>query len=346
MKIFVFSAKNYDRKFLTAALEASPTSIQLTFHDFALNMDSVSMADGADAVCVFVNDNLNAEVVEKIHKLGVKAILLRCAGFNNVCLSKAEELRMFVANVPSYSPEAVAEFALALLQTVNRRTHRAYNRVREGNFSLEGLLGRTISGKTIGLIGTGRIGISFAKLMSGFGCKILAYDPYESNAFKQYGTYHTLEDLLPQCDFISLHCPLTDATHHIINKETLKLMKPGAMLINTSRGGLIDTKDVITALKEKSLAGLGLDVYEEEGAFFYNDHSGDIIQDDTLMRLMTFPNVVVCGHQAFFTEEALTEIALATIGNALDFIKRRPCKNSLVREGHLLIKRGSFPIRI
>lgn len=346
MKISVFSAKNYDRKYLTAAQEAALTSAELFFHDFALNKDSVTLAAGSDAVCVFVNDTLDAEVVTKLHEMGVKAILLRCAGFNNVCLEKAEELRMFVANVPSYSPEAVAEFALALLQTLNRKTHRAYNRVREGNFSLEGLLGRTINGKTVGVIGTGRIGVAFAKVMSGFGCKILAYDPFESDQFKQYGTYCSLEELLPQCDFISLHCPLMDSTRHIIKKKTLDLMKPGAMLVNTSRGGLIKTRDVVEALKSQHLGGLALDVYEGEGSLFYNDHSGDIIQDDMLMRLMTFPNVIVCGHQAFFTEEALHEIAACTLNNAQDFINRHPCKNSLVREGHLLVRRDSRPHRI
>lgn len=365
MKLAVFSAKPYDKQYLGKVhTERSrhsshsshsshsrhsghqSSSIELIFHEFSLSADTVTLAHGADAVCVFVNDTLSAPVLEGLHRAGVRAILLRCAGYNNVDLLTAEKLGMFVANVPSYSPEAVAEFAVALIQTLNRNTHRAYNRVREGNFNLDGLLGRTLHGKTVGIVGVGKIGLALARILRGFGCRLLAYDPFPSDAFKQYGEYADLDTLLPQCDFVSLHCPLMDSTRHIINESSLAKMKKNAMLVNTSRGGLIQTRAVIAALKDKHLGGLALDVYEGEGALFYNDHSGDIIQDDELMRLTTFPNVLVCGHQAFFTEEALHEIAECTLRNLDDFVKKVPCKNSLVREGHLLVRRESHPVRI
>lgn len=333
MKVAVFSAKPYDKKYLTAA---APPQFELSYHDVALTTKTAALlSDGeADALCAFVNDQLPAEVLDSLHAKGVRAILLRCAGFNNVDIDRAEKLGMFVAHVPAYSPEAVAEFAVALVQTINRKTHRAYMRVREGNFALDGLLGRTLHGKTVGLIGTGRIGIAFARIMKGYGCRLLAYDPYPSKAFEEYGQYTTLEDLIPQSDVISLHCPLTEQTRHIISSNTLALLRPGAIMVNTSRGGLIDTRAAIEALKSRKLAGLALDVYEGEGALFYDDHSGDIIQDDNLMRLMTFPNVVVCGHQAFFTEEALTEIAECTMRNLEDFATGRDCKHALVKARH------------
>ncbi|KAH8905261.1 hypothetical protein BR93DRAFT_775902 [Coniochaeta sp. PMI_546] len=347
MKLAIFSAKPYDKRYLSGVHQSHPdvTSVELVFHEFSLSHDTVSLAHGADAVCVFVNDTLDTHVVEALHSAGVRAILLRCAGFNNVDLKTAEKLGLFVANVPSYSPEAVAEFTVALIQTLNRKTHRSFNRVREGNFNLDGLLGRTLHGKTVGVIGTGKIGVAFARIMRGFGCRLLAFDPYPTDAFRPYGDYADLDTLLPQCDFVSLHCPLTESTRHIINEKSLAKMKQGAVLVNTSRGGLIDTVTVIAALKSKHLGGLALDVYDGEGALFYNDHSGDIIQDDELMRLTTFPNVLVCGHQAFFTEEALTEIASCTFQNLEDFRRRVPCKNSVVREGNLLVKRKSLPVR-
>ncbi|KAK3393337.1 hypothetical protein B0H63DRAFT_15730 [Podospora didyma] len=360
MKLAVFSAKPYDKLFLTrvqtAADEGATTSsgqvhhhVELIFHEFSLSLDTVALAKGADAVCVFVNDVLDEHVLTELHTLGVHAVLLRCAGYNNVDLKAADRLGLFVANVPSYSPEAVAEFAMALLQTLNRNTHRAYNRVREGNFSLDGLLGKTMRGKTVGIVGTGKIGIALARILNGFGCRMLAYDPYPNSLFETYGEFVPLEALLEQSDFVSLHCPLTDGTRHIINEKTLQQMKKGAMLVNTSRGGLIHTKSVIAALKSRHLGGLALDVYEAEGQLFYADHSDEIIEDDELMRLMTFPNVLVCGHQAFFTEEALTEIAECTLRNMDDFIRRNPCKNSLVESGNhklVLSKRASIPVRI
>lgn len=347
MKLAIFSAKPYDKRYLSEVHSArGPSSVELIFHEFSLSQDTVTLAHGADAVCVFVNDTLDSTVISALHQAGVRAILLRCAGFNNVDLVAAEKLGLFVANVPSYSPEAVAEFAVALIQTLNRNTHRAYNRVREGNFSLDGLLGRTLHGKTVGIVGTGRIGIAMARIMQGFGCRLLAFDPYPTEAFREYGEYVDLDTLLPQCDFVSLHCPLTDSTRHIISEASVAKMKKGAMLVNTSRGPLIETKAVIAALKNKHLGGLALDVYDGEGALFYNDHSGEVIQDDELMRLTTFHNVLVCGHQAFFTEEALTEIAECTLRNLDEFMNKVPCKNSLVPEGHLLVKRKSLPVRI
>ncbi|CAN6656484.1 hypothetical protein TRVA0_029S00408 [Trichomonascus vanleenenianus] len=253
---------------------------------------------------------------------------------------------MFVANVPSYSPEAVAEFAVALLQTLNRRIHHAYNRVREGNFNLEGLLGQTFYGKTVGIIGVGRIGLALARIFKGFGCKLLAYDPFRNADFEQLGEFAELDEVLARSDIISLHCPLTNETHHIINETTLSKVKKGALMVNTSRGALVDTKAVIHALKKRQLSGLALDVYEAEGSLFYNDHSGDIIEDDLLMRLMTFPNVIVCGHQAFFTHEALTEIAETTLSNMYSYVTKKPSKNSLVRQGNILVRADSLPVRI
>ncbi|TEA19770.1 D-lactate dehydrogenase [Colletotrichum sidae] len=359
MKLAVFSAKAYDKKYIGAEYEArkeefkkhtaskpETSDLEVVYHDFSLSSETVSLVKNIDAVCVFVNDSVTADVLEELHKTGVRAVLLRCAGFNNVDLKAAEKLGIFVANVPSYSPEAVAEFAVSLLQTLNRRTHRAYNRTREGNFNLDGLLGKTVHGKTVGIIGTGRIGVSMARIMKGFGCIIYAFDPYESDAFKEIGEYLPLEELLPKCDFVSLHCPLMEKTKNIINEESLKLMKPGSLLVNTSRGGLIDTKAVTRALKSKHLGGLAMDVYEAEGDLFYNDHSGHIIDDDVLTRLMTFPNVLICGHQGFFTEEALQEIAECTFRNLEDFILGRKCQNSLVKEESTMSRRESLPVRI
>ncbi|PIG90249.1 D-lactate dehydrogenase [Aspergillus arachidicola] len=328
MKLAVFSAKSYDKHYFDVTLRKHhPTLCEITYHSFALSSETVSLAQDSDAVCVFVNDQLDAPVLQTLYANGVRAILLRCAGFNNIDLQVAEDRGFFVANVPSYSPEAVAEFAVALIQTLNRKTHRAFNRVREGNFNLEGFLGRTLYGKTVGIVGVGRIGLAFAKILHGFGCKLVASDPFGGEEFKKYGEFVELGDLLAQSDVVSLHCPLTEGTRHVINDENLARMKKGALLSG-------------------QLGGVALDVYEEEGALFYNDHSGEIIHDDVLMRLMTFPNVLVCGHQAFFTEEALSEIAGVTLGNLEDFAMKRTCKNSLVREGHLVVPTNKEPVRL
>ncbi|KAF2834568.1 lactate dehydrogenase [Patellaria atrata CBS 101060] len=335
MKLAVFSAQPYDQRFLEQVHKAKYSdALEILYHVFPLTTETADLARDCDAVCVFVNDVLTKDVMDKLYSHGIRAILLRCAGFNNIDLKEAEKLGFFVANVPSYSPEAVAEFAVALIQTLNRNTHRAYNRVREGNFNLDGLLGQTLFGKTVGVVGTGKIGLSLARIMKGFGCRLLGYDVYKTPDFDQYGKYVELDDLLSQSDIVSLHCPLMDITRHLINKETLSKMKPGAMLINTSRGGLLDTSAVIAALKNRTLRGVGLDVYEAEAPLFYSDHSSDIIQDDVFQRLMTFPNVLVCGHQGFFTEEALTQIAEVTLSNLHDFKNGLPCKNNLMAKKH------------
>lgn len=347
MRLAVFSTKSYDKQYLSHTLTTSyPSLCDIVYHSFALSIDTVSLASHCDAVCIFVNDTADAPVLKSLHSYGVRAILLRCAGFNNVDLVTAEELGFFVANVPSYSPEAVAEFAVALIQTVNRKTHRAYNRVREGNFNLEGFMGRTLHGKTVGIVGVGRIGLALARIMKGFGCRLLAFDPYEGEEFKLLGTFVKLDVLLRESDVVSLHCPLTENTRHIINPDTLRTIKHGALLVNTSRGGLIDTKAVIEALKANQIGGLALDVYEAEGGLFYDDHSQEIVQDDELMRLMTFPNVLVCGHQAFFTKEALIEIADCTLKNLENFGMGKNCRNSLVKEGHVLVRSDTEPVRL
>ena len=344
MKLAVFSAKSYDRHYLAAASKGPDHEV--VFHAVSLSSDTASLAEGADAVCAFVNDTLSAPVLEILHNHGVKAILLRCAGYNNLDLTKAEELGLFVANVPAYSPEAVAEFAVALIQTLNRNTHRAYNRTREGNFNIEGLLGRTLHGQTVGVFGTGRIGVALARIMKGFGCRLLAHDVYENDEFKALGEYVDLDRLLRESDIISLHCPLLESTKHIMNADAFAKMKSDAMLINTSRGGLIDTKAAIRALKAKQIGALGLDVYEGEGSLFYNDHSGEIVDDDELMRLMTFPNVLVCGHQAFFTEEALKEISDVTLRNLEDFAQGRQCPNALIEGGKTVVRRNTLTVRV
>lgn len=329
MKTAVFSARPYDRKFLDEAnLQAGTAqAFEFLYFDAALDVHTAALAQECQAVCVFVNDRLDAPVLHALHALGVRAILLRCAGFNNVDLGVAQQLGLFVARVPAYSPEAVAEHALALIMTLNRQTHRAYNRVREGNFMLDGLLGRTLYGKTAGIIGTGKIGLATARILKGMGCTVLGHDPFPSPDFAPIGDFVGLEELLARADIVSLHCPLTADTHHLINDASLARMKPGAMLVNTSRGGLVDTPAVIRALKSRQLGHLAIDVYEQESALFFQDWSGEIIDDDTFQRLMTFPNVLVTGHQGFFTVEALQEISEITLRNLADFAAGRPCPN-------------------
>lgn len=328
MKIQCFSSRKDEQPYLTQSFADS--NHQLNFIEAHLNQDTANLAVGYDAVCVFVNDQLDAQVIERLAKNGVRLIALRCAGFNNVDLDAAKAANICVVRVPAYSPYAVAEHAVALILTLNRHTHKAHNRVREGNFALDGLLGFDLHGKTIGVIGTGEIGQVFCRIMLGFGCRVIAFDPAISDDQKLAQIdYCELNDLLSQADIVSLHCPLNATTHHLINGETLTQMKPGAMLINTSRGGLVDTQAVIAALKSAQLGGLGIDVYEEESELFFEDCSSQIISDDLLMRLTTFPNVLITGHQGFFTQEALHNIAETTRQNVDQFADDGLCANQL-----------------
>ncbi|WP_028120969.1 2-hydroxyacid dehydrogenase [Epilithonimonas tenax] len=326
MKVTFFSSKPYDKEFFDKVNQ--DFNFELDYFETHLGPHILNVIDHCDAVCAFVNDTLNAEVLESLSKKGVKYIALRCAGFNNVDLEVAKRLGMRVCRVPAYSPEAVAEHAMAMILTLNRKTHKAYNRVREQNFSLNGLMGFNLFQKTIGVIGTGNIGTAFAKIAKGFGTKILAHDITENQELKDLGIeYVTLNKLLSASDIISLHCPLMDATHHLINRESISKMKENVMIINTSRGGLIDTKAVIDGLKSKHIGYLGIDVYEQEEKLFFRDLSHTIIEDDTIQRLMSFPNVLVTAHQAFFTEEALHQIATSTLSSLSHFEKNEAFEN-------------------
>lgn len=327
MKVAVFSAEPYDRRFLDEALQAAGTSIEFVYHSEALSPQSVALAQDCTAICAFVNDSLDAPVLDALARMGVRAILLRCAGFNNLDCPAAARLNLFVARVPAYSPEAVAEHTLALILTLNRKTHRAFARVREGNFALDGLLGTNLHGKTVGLVGLGKIGMAAARIFKGFGCRVLGFDPALPAGFAGLGEVVILPELLAQADIVSLHCPLVEQTRHMIDAAALARMKPGAMLVNTSRGALIDTQAAIDALKTRHLGALAIDVYEQESELFFHDRSGDIIADDVFQRLLTFPNVLVTGHQGFFTIEALREIAATTLGNLTCFIQGSACAN-------------------
>lgn len=317
MRTAVYSTKPYDRRYLEAA---NQNAHELLFLDARLTQHTVSAASGAKAVCIFVNDEANAQVLGALHAQGVRLVALRCAGFNNVDLAAAQALGLTVCRVPEYSPHAVAEHTLALILALNRKTHRAYNRVREGNFALDGLLGFDIYGKTLGVIGTGKIGATFIRVMSGFGCTLLAHDPYPNPECLALGaTYVALPELLAASDIVSLHCPLTPATRHLIDESAVRNMKRGAMLINTSRGAVVDTLALIEGLKSGAIGSLGLDVYEEEADLFFENLSDQVLHDDVFARLLTFPNVIITSHQAFFTSEALTTIATTTIGNISAF---------------------------
>jgi D-lactate dehydrogenase len=326
MNVTFFSTKKYDRASFVAANGGRHTFRFLEPH---LTAETVSLARGSDAVCVFVNDTLDAGVVEELAALGVRFIALRCAGFNNVDLAEARRLELCVGRVPSYSPHAVAEYTVALMLTLNRQIHRANNRVREGNFSLEGLIGFDFHGRTVGLIGTGRIGTITARILLGLGCEVIAYDPFPNPDCTALGVaFVTLEELFRRSDVVSLHCPLTPENHHLISDAALAKMRDGVMIINTSRGALIDTRAVIEALKSGRVGYLGLDVYEEEGELFFEDLSDTIIADDIFSRLLTFPNVLITGHQAFFTRNALENIALTTVANLTEFETTGRCTNA------------------
>ena len=316
MKVAMFSSRSYDIQHFKPLISA-PMSIN--FFDTQLNSQTAALAAGYDAVCAFVNDDLSEPVLTQLHELGIKYIAMRCAGFNNIDLFCAKALGMTIVRVPAYSPEAVAEHAIALLMTLNRRTHKAYQRTRDANFSLEGLVGFNLHGKTVGIIGTGKIGVATMAIFKGFGCKILASDPYPSeHAISLGAEYVSLETLFANSDVISLHCPLMDDNKHLLNKDTFALMKDGVTIINTSRGGLLNANDAIDALKSGRIGGLGLDVYEEEEHLFFNDHSSEIITDDTFRRLSACHNVIFTGHQAFLTKEALTSIAETTLNNLIE----------------------------
>ncbi len=317
MNIAVFDTKPYDRQYLQRAKEAEGITWQ--FHEFRLTSETASAAAGATGVCVFVNDRADAAALTQLAAQGTRHVALRCAGFNNVDLETAKRLGILVTRVPAYSPHAVAEHTLALLLTLNRRIHRAYNRVREQNFSLNGLVGFDLFGKTVGIVGTGKIGRLAAQIFRGFGCHVLAYDtqPDSNWAGAQQIVYTDLNALFEQSDIVSLHVPLFPQTKHLINERSIARMKAGAYIVNTSRGKLIDTTALITALKSGHLGGVALDVYEEEEGIFFEDHSGDVLQDDELSRLLTFPNVLITSHQAFLTDEALTEIARVTVENIM-----------------------------
>jgi D-lactate dehydrogenase len=317
VKVAVFSARKYDREFLDAA---NANRHQLHFFDPHLSEETTSLAAGFGAVCVFVNDRVNAPVITKLSESGIRLIALRCAGYNNVDLKAAAQHGITVARVPGYSPYAVAEHTLGLMLALDRKLHRAYNRVREGNFALDGLLGFDVHGKTVGIIGTGKIGTVVSQILTGFGCRILAVDPFPNETCRSLGTrYLKFDELLAQSDIITLHCPLTPQNQHMIDARALRKMRDGVMLINTSRGALIDTLAVIEALKSGKVGYLGLDVYEEEEQIFFEDRSSLIISDDVFSRLLTFPNVIITGHQAFFTREALENIAATTIDNITKF---------------------------
>lgn len=328
MRIAFFSTKSYDR--LHFVPEAKARGHEILFLEPRLSEETAPLAAGFPCISAFVNDRLDAGVLEILARGGTKVVALRSAGYNHVDLKAGRRLAISVVRVPAYSPHAVAEHTVGLILALNRKIHRATTRVREGNFSLEGLLGFDLAGKTAGIVGTGRIGRIVAKILAGFDCHLLAFDPYPSAECEALGArYLPLDDLLAESDIVTLHCPLTPGSHHLIGPEAVRRMKRGAMLVNTSRGALVDTRAVIFGLKTGQLGSLGLDVYEEEGDLFFEDLSNRVIQDDVFTRLLTFPNVVITGHQAFFTEEALSAIAATTLANVSDIEAGRKCPNEI-----------------
>ena len=329
MRIAVFSSKPHDRTYLDAA--NAERDHELVFFEARLSAETVDLAKDYDVVCLFVSDEADATVVERLASSGTSIIALRSAGYNNVDLKAAEQHGLCVVRVPAYSPHAVAEHAIGLLLALDRRIHRAYERVRTGNMALHGLMGTVIRGKTVGIIGTGRIGAVAARiLLHGFGCTVLAYDQKVDEDLANEGvTYLSLEEVIERSNFISLHCPLTPETHHMIDDAALSRIHRGAMLINTSRGGLLDTEAAIRALKDGRLGALAMDVYEEEGDLFFEDLSDTVIDDDVFARLLTMPNVLITGHQAFFTHEAMVSIAETTLGNIDQLIRENQCDNAV-----------------
>ncbi len=326
MKLAIYSTKQYDRKYLE--LVNKEFGFELEFFDFLLSPKTAKVAQGCEAVCIFVNDDASREVLTELAALGVKIISLRCAGFNNVDLEAAKELGLEVVRVPAYSPEAVAEHAVGLMMSLNRRIHRAYQRTRDANFSLEGLIGFNMHNRTAGVIGTGKIGVATMRILKGFGMKLLAYDPYPNPQALELGAeYVDLKTLYEKSDVITLHCPLTPENHHLLDASAFGQMKNGVMIINTSRGGLIDSDAAIEALKQQKIGSLGMDVYENERDLFFEDKSNDVIQDDVFRRLSACHNVLFTGHQAFLTEEALTSISETTLNNIRTLVNGEHCEN-------------------
>ncbi|MFP4166269.1 MAG: 2-hydroxyacid dehydrogenase [Opitutales bacterium] len=329
MRVTFFSSKPYDERWFRRL--NTEEAHDLVFQEFQLTPDSASAAAGSRAVCAFVNDRLDRTTLQALRDGGVEFVAMRCAGFNNVDLEAARELGMRVARVPAYSPHAVAEHTIGLLLALNRRLYRAYNRVREGNFSLDGLLGFDVHGLTAGIVGTGTIGTEVARLFHGFGCHLLCHDVYENEAVKSLGgRYVELDRLFAASDIITLHCPLLETTRHMIHANAISQMKKGVTLLNTSRGGLIDTGAVIDGLKSGHIGNLGIDVYEEEDQLFFEDKSTQVMQDDVFARLLTFPNVLITGHQAFFTRNALEKIARTTLDNLSRLEAGETCDNEVV----------------
>jgi D-lactate dehydrogenase len=325
MKVALFSSQRYEQPYFEHALSTT-SNISVSHFSEALNVQTAALCSGFQAVCAFVNDDLSSPVLELLAEQGIRCIALRCAGFNNVDIACAKQLGITVVRVPAYSPEAVAEHCIALMLTLSRKTHKAYNRVREDNFDLNGLLGFNLHKKTVGIVGAGKIGQALIRILNGFGAEVLVFDP---NVGEGSYTQVSLDMLLAQSDIISLHCPLNEATHHIIDEAAFNKMQDGVMLINTSRGALIDTAACIKALKSRKLGYLGLDVYEQESELFFKNRSEEILQDDLFARLVSFRNVLITGHQGFFTEEALEQIADVTIGNLSDFSQNKPLLNEV-----------------
>ena len=329
MKVAVFSTQEYDREYFDKFNK--DYGHDLTYFGTALNASTTVLTQGYDAVCVFVNDKVCQKTIEQLSKNGIKLIVLRCAGFNNVAIETAALNNIKVVRVPSYSPQAIAEHAAALILTLARKTHKAYNRIREGNFSLNNLMGFNLYGKTVGVVGTGNIGAAFCKIMLGFGCKVIAFDIEETAELIQNGVeYKSLDQILSDSDIISFHCPLTPDTHQLLKKASIAKLKTGAMVINTSRGSLFNTSDVIDALKTGKIGYLGIDVYEEEENLFFKDLSESIIQDDVFERLASFHNVLITPHQGFFTHEAFEEITKTTLQNITDFQNGKPMTNEVL----------------
>lgn len=328
MRIAFFSTKSYDRAHFDPQVKDSQHEI--TYFEDILTVKTATLVKGFDAVCVFVNNKVDEPLLKKIAEYGVKVVALRSAGFNHVDLEAAKKHGVKIFRVPAYSPEAVAEHTVALILTLNRKTHKAYNRVRENNFSLDGLTGFNLHKKTVGVVGTGTIGTAFCRIMTGFGCRVIAFDPNVNEEAVELGVeYVDQDELFSRADIVSLHCPLIPPTRHMINKESIKKMKDGVMIINTSRGALIDTSAVINGLKQKKIGFLGIDVYEQEDNLFFEDLSNEVIQDDEIARLMAFPNALITGHQAFLTAEALQEITTITLQNLTDYEEGREVENEV-----------------